>query len=416
ALPLRASMRRPETPTRCACRRASRAAFMDGAAEDVADQVTDEAMDAKYMRRAVQLARLAEGQTRPNPPVGCVLTTATGRLLGEGHHRRAGFAHAEVNALSDAQRNGHSVLGATAYVTLEPCNHYGRTPPCSAALLRAGVRRVVVGSIDPDPRTAGGGVAALRRAGVRVALGVESTLCRRLNQPFVRRVQRRRPFGILKYAMTLDGKIAAADGSSKWVTATAARDAVHRIRRSVDAIVVGGRTVRADNPRLTVRDGRCLDAYGLEQLTPIRVVMTATLDLPQDAALWSDLERTPTVVLADASHGRPAFARELTARGVRLEHVPGLTPDDAMAYLHEHSCLNVLWECGGNLASQAVRAGAVQKVCAFIAPKIVGGTTSPTPLADPPVAPAMSQALSLEHTTFETFENGDVLLSGYLDE
>ncbi|KAI0557821.1 Riboflavin biosynthesis protein RibD [Gracilaria domingensis] len=377
--------------------------------------VPNAATDAQHMRRAVDLARLAEGQTRPNPPVGCVITSASGeRVLGEGYHQRAGYAHAEVNALQDARRKGNDVAGATAYVSLEPCNHYGRTPPCSVALVKARVARVVVGMIDPDPRTAGNGVQTLRSAGISVSVGVEGQLCQRLNDGFVHRVVKRRPFGILKYAMTLDGKIAASDGSSKWVTGSDARQRVQQIRRSVDAIIVGGQTVRKDDPRLTVRDGRCLDAYGLEQLSPIRVVMTRDLQLPADARLWNDLQRTPTIVLADASHGRPAFASELIARGVQLEQVPGLSPDDAMAYLYEQSCLSVLWECGGNLAGQAVRDGAVQKVYAFIAPKIVGGSHSPTPLANPPVAQAMNKAISLEHTAFDVYENGDVLLSGYL--
>ncbi|PXF41625.1 Riboflavin biosynthesis protein RibD [Gracilariopsis chorda] len=372
--------------------------------------------DAKHMQRAVELAKKAVGQTRPNPPVGCVLTTPEGRVIGEGYHLRAGFNHAEVNALQDAKNRHEQLAGSTAYVSLEPCNHYGRTPPCSAALLEAGVKRVVVGMIDPDPRTAGNGVKTLRQAGVSVHVGVQSSLCTQLNEGFVHRVRHKRPFGILKYAMTLDGKIAATDGTSKWVTGPASRQCVQHIRRSVDAIIVGGQTLRKDDPRLTVRDGRQLDADGRPLLSPLRVVMTKTFRLPTEARLWNHLEHTPTIVLADASHGNPAVANELIARGVTVEQVPGLSPDDVMDYLYHKDCINVLWECGGNLASQAVRSGAVQKLCAFIAPKLVGGLHAPTPLADPPVAHGMSGAVLLHNHSCQVFENGDVLISAYVKD
>lgn len=370
--------------------------------------------DAKHMRRAIELAKRASGQTRPNPLVGCVLTTPEGRVIGEGYHLRAGFNHAEVNALQDAKQRQEQIQGSTAYVSLEPCNHYGRTPPCSVALVKAGVKRVVIGIIDPDPRTAGGGVKTLRQAGVTVDVGVEASLCAQLNDGFIHRVRHRRPFGILKYAMTLDGKIAATDRTSKWVTGSASRQHVQHIRRSVDAIIVGGQTLRKDDPRLTVRDGHQLDAEGRPLLSPLRVVMTKTLHLPTGARLWSDLEHTPTIVFADAAHGNPAVANELIAKGVTVEQVPGLSPDDVMEYLYHKDCLSVLWECGGNLASHAVRSGAVQKLCAFIAPKLVGGLNAPTPLADPPVAHGMSDAMLLHDQSCQVFENGDVLISAYV--
>lgn len=366
------------------------------------------AQDAGHINRCIDLASNALGQTRPNPPVGCVITTPQGDVLGEGFHLHAGLPHAEVNALLDAERKGNSVVGATAYVSLEPCNHYGRTPPCSKALLKAGVQRVVVGMQDPDPRTAGNGIQTLRDGGLDVCVGVQEAECLELAEGFVSRILKKRPIGVLKYAMTLDGKIATGTGSSKWVTGVQARSRVQRIRRECDAIVVGGETVRKDNPSLTVREG------ALQQgLRPIRVVMTRTMQLPAQANLWSD--EAETVILADASHGNQKLVQELVARGVAVEQVPGLNPDDAMAFLHEKGCLSVLWECGGGLAASAIKSKSVQKVHAFVAPKIIGGA-GPGPVGLPGIGDNMQEALVLRNRQIETFDNGDLLVTGYLGE
>lgn len=369
--------------------------------------------DAAAMRRCVELARRAAGQTRPNPPVGCVLHDAAGRLLGEGWHHRAGLPHAEPTALADAAARGNPVAGATVYVSLEPCNHFGRTPPCSHTLVEAGVARVVVGMVDPNPRVAGQGLETLRRGGVDVVVGVEEEACQELAEGFVSRIVKKRPFGILKYAMTLDGKIASESGSSKWVTGEDARRHVHKIRSYVDAIVVGGQTMRADDPRLTVRDSAADDASRL--LSPLRVVMSESMQLPREARMWQTADLYETVVLTRTGHGEDAFAKELRHKGVIVEEVPGLRPDDAMAFLFEKGCLNVLWECGGGLAASAIKDGSVQKIHAFIAPKMVGGQASPSPVGSPPLALEMEQALELKRRKLETFSNGDILISGYLE-
>jgi diaminohydroxyphosphoribosylaminopyrimidine deaminase / 5-amino-6-(5-phosphoribosylamino)uracil reductase len=375
------------------------------------------AADAAHMRRCVALARTAGGQTRPNPLVGCVIVTPAGVTLAEGFHTRAGRRHAEAEALHAAEGAGVSVAGATAYVSLEPCNHTGRTPPCAAALVRAGVARVVVGMVDPDPRTAGGGIARMRAAGIEVDVGVEEEACRRLNEGFVTRVEERMPFGALKYAMTLDGKIATETGSSKWVTGPAARARVHEIRNSVDAIIIGGETLRKDDARLTVRladGGAALDSHGETRLAPIRVVMTRTLDLPRDARMWSDAHALRTVVLTVPGHGRAPLADHLRSRGVEVHEVAGLRPRDAMRFLYDQDALSVLWECGGGLAAAAIADGCVKKVHAFIAPKIVGGGGgAPTPVAGPALAGEMGDALVLRDRTVEQLD-GDVLVSGYL--
>lgn len=378
--------------------------------------------DRKYMHRCVELARKAVGHTRPNPPVGCVLTTSSGEIIGEGYHKKAGTAHAEVNALRDAAKRGNTTIGATAYVSLEPCDSYGRTPPCSRALLAAGVSRVVVGVIDADPRTSGGGATRLRDAGIQVDVGVEKDICEQLVEGFFSRIRHQRPFGTLKYAMTLDGKIAAQGGHSKWITGPDARQIVHNIRKETDAIIVGGETVRKDDPRLTVRTGISdNDDHGQvvmgdnNILRPIRVVMTRSMELPLEARIWKDCDEQKTVVLADAAHGKPIVVSELRARGVAVEEVPGLKPDSVMEYLYEQDCLNALWECGGSLAANAIRDGAVQKVHAFVAPKLVGGAHAPSPIGSPPLCEDMTKAIVLSKRKIQTFDNGDFLISGYID-
>lgn len=366
--------------------------------------------ESAAMLQCVELAKRALGQTRPNPPVGCILLSPAGETLGKGFHACAGSAHAEVAALADAADRGNDVHGATAYVTLEPCDHYGRTPPCSKTLSHAGVRKVCIGMVDPNPKVAGGGVRRLRRAGVEVKVGVQEGVCRELVAGFVRRVEKKRPVGVLKYAMTLDGKIATEEGKSKWVTGEAARRRVHEIRRSMDAIVIGGQTMRMDDPRLTVRD---VSNGGV--LQPIRVVVSKSMRLPTEARMWESARKIDTVVLTGTDHGQHQLVSLLKDKGVVVEQVPGLRPDDVMAYLYSRDCLNVLWECGGGLAASAIKDGAVQKVHAFVAPKLIGGQHAPTPVASPPLGANMTDALALHNPTIETFENGDILVTGYLE-
>lgn len=384
------------------------------------------AADAAHVRRCVELAARGAGQTRPNPMVGCVLMSADGgTVLAEGWHTRAGRRHAEAEALHAAEAAGVNVAGATAYVSLEPCNHTGRTPPCAAALVAANVARVVVGMVDPDPRTAGAGVERMRAAGIEVEVGVEEAACRRLNEGFVHRVERGAPLGILKYAMTLDGKIAAEDGSSKWVTGATARARVHDLRAGVDAIIVGGQTLRADDARLTVRQEGGSEAegargggdgYGDPPLAPLRVVLSQSLDLPLGARLWADAATLRTVVVTAAGGGARAraAATALRARGVEVVETGAGRPADAMRFLHEQGALSVLWECGGRLAAAALADGCVQKVHAFIAPKLVGGgAAAPTPVAAPAVAARMPDALELVDVEYEQFGR-DLLVTGYL--
>ncbi len=356
------------------------------------------AFDRAMMQRCLELARRALGRTAPNPLVGSVIIQ-DGQIVGEGFHPGAGQPHAEIFALRAA---GDRALGATVYVNLEPCNHYGRTPPCTDALVAAGVKKVLVGMVDPDPRVSGGGIARLQAAGIEVLVGVEENDCRRLNEAFIHRILYHQPFGILKYAMTLDGKIATTSGHSAWITNQVARKEVHQLRSACDAVIVGGNTLRQDNPQLTSRQA--------EAHSPLRVVMSRTLDLPDSAHLWQTAE-IPTLVLTQEG-ANPEFQQLLLKKGVEVVELTSLTPAKAMAYLYSLGFLSVLWECGGTLAARAIAEGAVQKILAFIAPKIIGGSTAPTPVGDLGFT-TMTEALSLERVRWRTV-GSDCLVEGYL--
>jgi diaminohydroxyphosphoribosylaminopyrimidine deaminase/5-amino-6-(5-phosphoribosylamino)uracil reductase len=354
--------------------------------------------DRAFMHRCLELARRALGRTAPNPLVGAIVVQNQ-QIIGEGFHPGAGNPHAEVFALAEA---GEAAKGATVYVNLEPCNHYGRMPPCTEALIRAGVAKVVVGMIDPDPRVSGSGVARLREAGIEVVVGVEQTHCEQLNEAFAYRIREQRPFGILKYAMTLDGKIATPTGHSAWITTPASRQAVHHLRAACDAVIVGGNTVRHDNPQLTT--------HAVANHNPLRVVMSRKLDLPWDAQLWSTTE-APTLVFTEMGV-QPSFQAHLQQQGVEVMELETLTPRSVMATLYDRGLLSVLWECGGTLAAQAIAQGAVQKVWAFVAPKIIGGSGNFSPIGELGLT-QMDQALSLERVTWRTIDS-DLLLEGYL--
>ncbi|MBF2003087.1 MAG: bifunctional diaminohydroxyphosphoribosylaminopyrimidine deaminase/5-amino-6-(5-phosphoribosylamino)uracil reductase RibD [Synechococcales cyanobacterium M58_A2018_015] len=353
--------------------------------------------DRRMMQRCLALAERAAGRTAPNPMVGAVVVRG-GAIVGEGFHPQAGQPHAEVFALQAA---GSQAQGATLYVNLEPCSHYGRTPPCADALIQAGVAKVVVGMVDPNPQVSGRGIARLQSAGIEVVVGVEEAACQTLNEGFVHRMRYQRPFGILKYAMTLDGKIAATTGHSAWVTSEAARTWVHQLRSRCDAVIIGGNTVRQDNPHLT--------SHG-QGANPLRVVMSRHLDLPPAAHLWQTQD-APTLVFTE--QGAPsAPQRALQRQGVEVVELSQLTPQLVMRQLYERGCLNVLWECGGTLAARAIAEASVQKILAFIAPKLIGGVDAPSPIGELGFT-RMDQALPLERVQWHTI-GSDYLVEGYL--
>lgn len=355
-------------------------------------------VDQSMMRRCIDLAQSAAGRTAPNPLVGAVVVRDR-HIVGEGFHPQAGQPHAEVFALRAA---GDRAQGATVYVNLEPCNHYGRTPPCTEALINAQVARVVVGMVDPNPKVAGTGIARLQQAGIAVTVGVEEAACQTLNEAFVHRILHHRPFGILKYAMTLDGKIAATGGHSAWVTGSAARTHVHQLRSRCDAVIVGGHTVRQDNPRLT--------SHGQSDRNPLRVVLSRSMALPMEAHLWHT-DQAATLVITEAGQA-PDRQDHLRRQGVEVMELAELTPAAVMGHLYDRDHLMVLWECGGVLAAKAIADGAIQKVWAFVAPKIIGGSQAPSPVGDLGLT-QMTEAIALERMSWQLI-GSDLLIEGYL--
>ncbi len=355
-------------------------------------------LDQTMMHQCIQLAKKALGKTAPNPLVGSIIVK-DGNIIGQGYHPEAGKPHAEVFALKEA---GDAAAGATVYVNLEPCNHYGRTPPCTEALIAAKVAKVVVGMVDPNPLVGGNGIKKLQAAGIEVITGVAESACRQLNEAFIHRIQHQQPFGILKYAMTLDGKIAATTGHSAWVTSKASRQRVHQLRSACDGIIIGGNTVRKDNPNLTT--------HGVTAHNPLRIVMTRTCDLPESCNLW-DTTVAPTLIFTQPD-SNPQLQAKLVAKGVEIIHLDTVTPKAVMNQLYQKGLSQVLWECGGILAAKAISSQAVQKVMAFIAPKIIGGQTAPSPVGDLGLN-QMTEALLLDRISLEKIEQ-DILIQGYL--
>jgi len=330
-------------------------------------------LDRELMKRALALAETARGLTSPNPLVGA-LVVRDGAVVGEAHHPRAGAAHAERLALAGA---GEAARGATLYVTLEPCVHHGRTPPCVPAIVEAGVRRVVVAVGDPNPRVAGAGLEALRRAGISVSVGCLEEEARRLNRPFFTWIKEQRPFVTLKVAMTLDGKIAGWDRSSRWITGEAARREVHRLRSEADAIAVGVATVLADDPELTVR----LETGWPRE--PYRVVVDSHGRTPTSARVFSagSPERT---LIAVTESVPPERLRALEARGAQVLRLPSrdgrVDLGALMTELAGREVTALLLEGGGELNAGFLEAGLVDRVLVFVAPILLGGQRAPTPV------------------------------------
>jgi len=329
----------------------------------------------RAMRLALAQARRASGRTWPNPPVGAVVVRG-GRVLGRGYTRPPGGPHAEIVALADARRrHGAAALrGATLVVTLEPCCFTGRTPPCTEAIVAAGIARVVVGDRDVDPRACGRGYRRLRAAGVEVVTGVLEGACRAHHCGFASRVERGRPDVALKLAATLDGRIATRAGASRWITGEAARARVHALRARADAVAVGSGTARADDPELTARRG------GRVVHRPVRVVFDSALTLPLASRLVRGPDPERTWVLA--SRGAPAGRRRaLEAAGVRVFLVPRrgahLDLGRALARLGREGLNTLLVEGGGGLAAALLRAGLVDELHWFAAPALLGGDARP---------------------------------------
>jgi len=344
--------------------------------------------DIEYMRQAMELAERGVGFTNPNPVVGAVIVKG-GRVIGEGWHERYGEWHAERNALKNCTEN---TWGATMYVTLEPCCHHGKTPPCTEAIIEHGIRRVVIGMEDPNPLVGGKGIAQLRAAGIKVECGVEEEALREQNRVFLKYIVTQRPWVAMKTAMTLDGKIATRVGDSKWITGTEARVYVHELRHRFMGILVGIGTVVADDPLLNCR----IEGHGVRQ--PVRVVVDSNARLGLDSQLVKTAGEYRTIV-ACTRFAEGENVKTLQDAGVEVwvcEEREGLVSvDDLLMRLGQAGIDSILLEGGGSLNYSFLAGGFVDEVYAFIAPKIVGGMNAKTPVEGMGVE-KMADAVHLE--------------------
>ena len=321
------------------------------------------------MRRALELARRGAGQVSPSPHVGCVITAVDGRIVGEGFYLYRDLKHAETLALEQA---GTAARGATAYVSLEPHAHYGRTPPCTEALIKAGIVRVVAPIEDPNPLVSGKGFAHLRDAGIEVSVGLLAHEAARLNEKYIHFIKERRPFIHLKLAASLDGRIATRTGDSRWITGEESRARVHELRHECDAILIGWGTALADNPLLT-------DRSGLERHRPlVRVVLDSELRLPAFSKLAQTARESPVIIFA-SEHADASRASALAARGVEVVRHANQPRDfqQVMQELARRSIQSVLVEGGATVAGALLDAKLVDKTSFFIAPLIIGGSDAP---------------------------------------
>ncbi|HVN89736.1 MAG TPA: bifunctional diaminohydroxyphosphoribosylaminopyrimidine deaminase/5-amino-6-(5-phosphoribosylamino)uracil reductase RibD [Candidatus Binataceae bacterium] len=340
--------------------------------------------DEHYIREALQLAQAMLGRTAPNPSVGCVIVRDR-RIIGRGATAAGGRPHAETQALAQA---GHRARGATAYVSFEPCAHHGQTPPCAQALIDAEVARVVIGCGDPFPKVRGRGIAMLKRAGIDVTVGVLEAESRTLNEGFIKRIITGRPFVTLKLAMTLDGRIAASSGDSRWISSEASRAMVHRWRNESDVVMVGAGTVIADNPRFT-----CRMECGRD---PVRLVIDPNLRSDPSARIFRQRSIAPTLVATSTDKTKAAqsrFGRRVEVLGVPKNDT-GIDLDALMRQLAARGWSKVLHEGGAHLAGAALKAGIVDRVAFFIAPKLLGGGLS---AIEGLVAPTMRSAIPLNN-------------------
>ena len=366
-----------------------------------------DAAHTNFMQRALKLARQANGRTSPNPLVGAVIVK-DGKVIGEGYHQKAGTPHAEVHALNAA---GENAKDATLYTTLEPCCHWGRTPPCTEALIRAGIARVYIAAVDPNPSVAGKGVRQLEKAGIRVYVGVCQQEAETLNEVHTKYIQTGLPFVILKIAMSLDGKIATVTGDSQWITSEASRQRGHEIRDAVDAILVGRGTVARDNPALTTR------LHGNRQgQDAIRIVMDSHARIPADARIFNP-ESSAGVIVAvtpEAPSNNVAALEKSGAEVITVQAAHGkVCVKRLMEILGKREITSVLIEGGGEINASAITAGVVDKMMCFVAPIIIGGRDAPGPIGGEGVA-NLTDVPRLQRVRVMPMSDSDFLIEGYL--
>lgn len=362
--------------------------------------------DVDFMNRALELAGRGQGSTSPNPMVGAVVVKA-GRIVGEGYHEAVGRAHAEVNAIETA---GRSAAGATLYVTLEPCNHTGRTPPCTETILAAGIRRLVVAMADPNPHVRGGGIDILRKQGVEVTTGVEESRARRLNEAYVKYITTGLPHVVVKCAATLDGWIATHSGDSKWVSGQRSREYVHRLRHAMDAILVGIETVETDDPQLTVR------LEDVEGIHPRRIILDTHLRIAGNARVLQLRDGVDTVVVTGSAVSEDR-RKKIAGTGVRVLAAPvkndRIDLNALMPLLGRMQITSLLIEGGGAVIASALQDRVVDKIMFFYAPKILGGDDG-VPICRGAGPDAMKDCVSVSELKVHRFGE-DVMIEGTVD-
>jgi len=361
----------------------------------------------EYMRRALSLARLAMGHTSPNPAVGAVVVK-DGLVVGRGYTQPAGSDHAEVIALRQA---GEKAKGATMYVTLEPCCHFGRTPPCTQAIITAGISEVYIALLDPNPSVSGRGIRELNTAGIKTYTGVYSEEAYEINEAYIKFITTGLPFVIAKFAMSLDGKIATRTGHSKWISNEEARNYVHALRHIADVIMVGVNTVITDNPRLTARG--CCGKGGEPKTQPLRLIVDSNGRTPLGAQLFKQPGKT---LLAVVEPLNPEKKEKLTQIGVEVLELPGIEGlvnlEELFKVIGRRGMVTVLVEGGGKLLGSLFDHRLVDKVLAFISPIIIGGSQAKTAVGGNGVD-SVVEALCLERVNIGNFGD-NILVSGYV--
>ncbi len=354
--------------------------------------------DEYYMWRALSLAKKGQGLVSPNPMVGVVVVSPDGKIIAEGYHKKFGDLHAERVAL---EKLNYSASGCTLYVNLEPCCHYGKTPPCVEAIVEAKIKRVVVGVLDPNPLVSGRGVEFLRSRNIEVKVGVLEDVCRRLNRGFFKWIKTKRPYVILKWAESMDGKIATESGDSKWISCPVSLRYAHKLRAFCDAVLVGSSTVLKDDPQLTVRR--------VNGVNPLRVVLDAKLSLPLDRQVF---KVPPSTVVFTSSEADVSKVRALEERGVKVERVSRLGDfldlEEVLVRLGDMGVTSLLVEGGAKVHGSFIREGLWDEIQVVVAPKIVGSGISAVGL---PIAEKISDAVSLKVCFFRRLGDDFLFLS-----
>jgi len=362
-------------------------------------------MDTKYMKRALSLAEKGAGFVNPNPMVGAIIVK-DGKIIGEGYHKYFGGNHAEVEALASATENPKD---GVMYVTLEPCSHFGKTPPCVNAIIESGIKKVIIAMLDPNPIVSGRGVEILKNNGIEVITGILEDEAKKLNEIFIKYITSKTPFCLLKSAMTLDGKIATKFSDSKWITGTLSREYVHRLRHRYAAIMVGVNTVLVDNPQLTVR------IPGFKGKNPVRVIVDSRCKIPLDANVIKTASQIKTIVATtdmadtDKIEKLKDFGAEIVILPTENERV---SLSNLMKKLGSMDIDSILLEGGGTLNYSCLEAGIVDKVNFFVAPKIIGGHLAKTPVEGDGV-PLIMNAFSIKDISVHNFGE-DILIEGYV--